>query len=165
MKVLENMYTFQDLVNDVHDFIANFDEGIDYGEGVDFLTSKTDEITELLDNQEFGNQRTRNIYEMLFGSNYMDDWEKGDEYIRGKVAQMKYWLENDAYNFFSDKSITSALGITDLGNNQLEWNITGKYDDLEAMVSDVAQVANISKDAAKMLIEAFASHGDIDFIK
>jgi len=58
LDILDNMYTFDDLVNEVHDFIANFDEGIDYGEGIDFLVDKITELEELTDNFEFGNERT-----------------------------------------------------------------------------------------------------------
>ena len=163
--VLDNMYTFEDLIDDVHNYLANFDEGIDYGEGVDFLKNKADELVELINNWEFGNQRTRNLYEMFFGTNYMDDWAKGDQYIRDQVAKMARWIENDAYGFFSDSGIMAGLGITQTGPNQLHWDITGQYNDIEDMVSKVAEVAGISQDAAKMLIEAFASHGDIEYIK
>ncbi len=83
------------------------------GEGVDFLAEKTKELQELINNFEFGNERTKNLYELLFGSgSYMTDWQQGEDIVRQNVERMSSWLENDALGFFSDDAIASALGIT-----------------------------------------------------
>ena len=163
LTILDNMYTFDDLVNEVHDFIANFDEGIDYGEGIDFLVDKITELEELTDNFEFGNERTQKLWKAFFGGNYVEDWEKGEDWMRGRIQQMKQWLDNDAYGFFSDKNIMSQLGISLVGDHELQWNIED-YGNLDNLVSSIQEAAGgISEEAAKMFLEAFASHGDIDF--
>ena len=162
LDALNHLYTFDSLVRDVHDFIANFDEGIDYGEGIDFLIDKTDELKGLLDNWEFGNQRSKNLYEMLFGTNYMDDWAKGDDYIKKRVTKMQNWLKNDGYNFFKD--LSGSLGIKDKGKGKIDWDLS-QFNDIEDLYTQVAKKAKISTDAAKMFIENFASHGDYKFNK
>ena len=162
LDILDNMYTFDDLVNEVHDYIANFDEGIDYGEGIDFLVDKITELEELTDNFEFGNERTQKLWKAFFGGNYVDDWEKGEDWMRGRIQQMKQWLDNDAYGFFSDKNVMDQLGITMTGDHELEWNIE-KYGTLNNLLEELTTNFGISEQAAKMFVEAFASHGDIDF--
>ena len=162
LDILDNMYTFDDLVNEVHDFIANFDEGIDYGEGIDFLVDKVTELEELTDNFEFGNERTQKLWKAFFGGNYVEDWEKGEDWMRGRIQQMKQWLDNDAYGFFSDKNVMDQLGITMTGDHELEWNIE-KYGTLNGLLEELTTNFGISEQAAKMFVEAFASHGDIDF--
>ena len=56
-----------DLIYDLHDHIANFNAGIDYGEGTDFIVEQTDALLELIDNYEFGNEQFKNIWIELFG--------------------------------------------------------------------------------------------------
>lgn len=162
LDLLENMYTFDDLVQDVHDFIANFDEGIDYGEGIDFLVDKIFELEELTDNFEFGNERTQKLWKAFFGGNYEEDWARGEDWMRGRIQQMKAWLDNDAYGFFSDKNVMDQLGINLAGDHELDWDIS-HYKDLNDLLDDLTNKFKISSEAAKMFVEAFASHGDQDF--
>jgi len=75
---------------------------------------------------------------------------------------MKQWLDNDAYGFFSDKNVMDQLGITMTGDHELEWNIE-KYGTLNNLLEELTTNFGISEQAAKMFVEAFASHGDIDF--
>ena len=126
------------------------------------IFDKTDELKGLLDNWEFGNQRSKNLYEMLFGTNYMDDWAKGDDYIKKRVTKMQNWLKNDGYNFFKD--LSGSLGIKDKGKGKIDWDLS-QFNDIEDLYTQVAKKAKISNDAAKMFIENFASHGDYKFNK
>jgi hypothetical protein len=54
-------------MNHLHEFIKNFDKGLDYGEASDFFTGLYEDALELIDNFEFGNPQLKNIYEAFFG--------------------------------------------------------------------------------------------------
>ena len=163
LEVLDNMYTFDDLVEDVHNFIQGFDEGTDYGEGIDFFSSKLEELAELVDNFEFGNERTKNLWEALFGKNYLDVWKnQGEEGIRNTIEQWTELLKNDAYGFFTSEGARTQLGIEDLGNGLLRWEGLSDYKDIQDAANDLVDKFNISKTLAETLIQQFASHGDID---
>ena len=163
LNVLDNAQTFGSIISDIHNLIANFDEGIDYGEGVDFLVDKIKELNELTENFEFGNQRTEKLWNLFFGQDYKQAWAQGEDYIRGRITQMQGWLDNDAYGFFSDTGIMSALGISSSGDHKLDWDLS-KYANYDALLNDIARVGgNLSTDAAKILLTQFASHGDLDF--
>jgi len=45
-----------DLILDLHDTIQNFNAGLDYGEGTDFVVSLSDQLLEMTENLEFGNE-------------------------------------------------------------------------------------------------------------
>ena len=163
LNVLDNAQTFSSIISDIHNLIANFDEGIDYGEGVDFLVDKIEELNELTENFEFGNQRTEKLWNLFFGQDYKEAWAQGEDYIRGRITQMQGWLDNDAYGFFSDTGIMSALGISSSGDHKLDWDLS-KYANYDALLNDIARAGgNLSTDAAKILLTQFASHGDLDF--
>lgn len=163
LNVLDNAQTFGSIISDIHNLIANFDEGIDYGEGVDFLIDKIEELNELTENFEFGNQRTEKLWNLFFGQDYKEAWAQGEDYIRGRITQMQGWLDNDAYGFFSDTGIMSALGISSSGDHKLDWDLS-KYANYDALLNDIARAGgNLSTDAAKILLTQFASHGDLDF--
>ena len=161
LKVLDNMYIFNDLVNDVHNTIANFDEGIDYGEGIDFLSDKIKELSELVANYEFGNERTAKLWELIFGGDYKEAWANGEDQMRTRIQEFMSWIENDAYGAFTSEK-ASELGIVKIAEGDLKWDLSG-YKDLNTVIDDVASKLKISTDAAKMFIEAFKSHGDLDF--
>jgi hypothetical protein len=155
LEVLDNMYTFDDLVEDVHNFIQGFDEGTDYGEGIDFFSSKLEELAELVDNFEFGNERTKNLWEALFGKNYLDVWKnnQGEEVIRNTIEQWTELLKNDAYGFFTSEGAHTQLGIEDLGDGLLRWEGLSDYKDIKAAADDLASKFNISDTLAKTLIQ------------
>lgn len=163
INVLENTYGLNDVIHDVQKTISDFDEGTDYGEGIDFLVSKGEELAELINNQEFGNQRTKNLYELFFGDgSYTRDLALGVDYIEKSVNLITGLLDNDAYNFFSNESVMEKLGITDLGNGLLDWDISGvtNYHELISNVQEsLSELGyNLSEDAARILLESFISH-------
>ena len=162
LSVLDNIYTLDDMVTDLHDFIKDFDEGTDYGEGVDFFSEKAENLQELIDNFEFGNERTKKLWNAFFGEDYQTAWEQGEDYVRRRVEQMRAWLENDAYGFFSDANVMEKLGITQVGDHQLHWDLKD-YESLEDLLDRLSKDFGITKDAARAFVEAFASHGDADF--
>jgi len=91
LEILETLpKTFDDVVSEVEDFIENFNEGTDFGEGLNFLGDEAEKALEYLNNNEFGNEPLINIYDMIFGEGAYDrayksfdgDLDKFKEYIK-----------------------------------------------------------------------------------
>ena len=163
IQTFEKTTSLKTILTDIQYVIQNFDAGIDAGEGLDFLSNKITELQELINNFEFGNDRTKNLYELFFGKGSYDEaWEQGEDVIRQNVQTMSKWLQNDGYGFFNDKDIAGALGITNLGNGILKWDLSDykSYDELIKHVQEVG--GGLSEEAAKMFIAGFKSHGEKD---
>jgi len=66
------------MLEEISNTIANFDPGRDYGEGSDFLVQQADNLLEFVSGYEFGNEQTRNIYDLFFGEGaydkFMSEW-------------------------------------------------------------------------------------------
>lgn len=159
LSVIDNTYTLRDVAEDVHSFIANFDEGLDFGEGVDFAQEKLKELQELINNFEYGNERTSKLWNAFFGEDYESAWARGEDYIKTHVQQLSKWVENDAYGFFSDANIMSALGITNQGGGQLDWDLSS-FKNVDDLIAKIERAGQVSREGAQILLESFAAHSD-----
>ena len=155
-----------DLIYELHETIANFDAGIDYGEGTDFVVDLTDQLLEMTENYEFGNQQFKNIYDQLFGKGaydeFMASWgQRGiDEFAaeaKARIEALKNWADEESYGFMlaSAQGLTGIEGISG-GPEEFVWDVgTKTTEELRKYVSDTL---GVSLDTAMALIEGAMAH-------
>lgn len=112
----ETLYTSNDLLNDVKNNIANFEEGLDATEGVDFWKKQTDAVKEFWEAENYGNPQAINILEKAFGKDYVDSFQGDDIIAAGEEMWKKLntWTSGEGYGFWEDlaNGVFSADGIT-----------------------------------------------------
>jgi len=59
---------------------------------------------------------------------------------------MSSWIESGGYEFFNDDTIAGLLGITNLGDYILDWDLTSykDFNDLISKVQEAAEVAGVT---------------------
>lgn len=164
LDALSSMEGFDFMLEDIANTIKNFDSGRDFGEGSDFLNTQADTLLELINGYEFGNEQTRNIYDLFFGpdayNQFMSDWgttgvEEYSELLKAKVNQFQDWVANNSYGFMEAFTNNTALGISKNGEFDFKWDSKGRT--TEELIKEVQKQAQISHEAAEMIIEGFAA--------
>ena len=159
---LNSLSSVNNLIDKVHNSIEDFDEGIDTGEGIDFLKERYEKIQEYADALEYGNDQAMGSLEYIFGENIFDGL-RGDELIKAfdqYAGKLKEWVAGDGYGFWQD-----------VGNGLI--NIPGikaTLDENEDVVLDIANMttdelvqaimkgANLTEEAASMFLTSYISH-------
>lgn len=112
----DSLYTSNDLLNNVKNNIANFEEGLDSTEGVDFWKKQADALKEFWEAKNYGNPQAINILEKAFGKDYVDSFQGDDIIAAGEDMWKKLntWTSGEGYGFWEDlaNNVFSADGIT-----------------------------------------------------
>ena len=105
LELLSSMTKATDVALEAHKIIENFDPGIDFGEGEDFMIENAEKAAEYMENQEWGNQQLQNYIKLAAGVDVWDatllkyngDVEATTKELSGIVTQFKDGL-NPAYD-------------------------------------------------------------------
>lgn len=159
---LNSLSSVNSLIDKVHNNIEKFDEGIDTGEGVDFLKGLSDKVKEYGDAFEYGNEQAVKALEYVFGDNIFDglSGEQYEEAFKQYSKKLEEWTAGDGYGFWQDV----ANGIIDIPG------IKASLDENKNIVLDIADMTTdeiveamakdnkMSEEAAGMLLTGFISH-------
>ena len=159
---LNSLSSVNSLIDKVHNNIEKFDEGIDTGEGVDFLKGLSEKVKEYGDALEYGNEQAVKALEYVFGDNIFDGLS-GDQYekaFKQYSKKLEEWTAGDGYGFWQDvaNGIINIPGIkASLDENK---NIVLDIVDMttDEIVEAMAKGNKMSKEAAGMLLTGFISH-------
>lgn len=103
---LEAMTSFgslEDVVSQVHDFIDNFDYGVDTGKPSEFMGGAYEKLSELIGNGEVGNTQIETTLSGIFGADKFEGIKTGEEYL-ARVNSMMEVLGNNSTNFYDSWS-------------------------------------------------------------
>lgn len=159
---LDSLNSVDNVVKKVHSDIENFDEGIDTGEGMDFLAERSEAIQEYINNLEFGNDQVMGSLEYIFGKDVFDGLSGDDliEQIKEKANTLKEWVAGDGYGFWEDV----ANGVINISG------IKASLDSDKNVVLDIADMTTDevvkalmgdnerTEEAARMLLTNYVSH-------
>ena len=67
LQLLSSLNRLEDASLEAHNFISNFDPGIDTGEGEDFIKNSAKAVQEFMDNNEWGNDQLQNYIKAAAG--------------------------------------------------------------------------------------------------
>ena len=159
---LNSLSSVNSLIDKVHNNIEKFDEGIDTGEGVDFLKGLSEKIKEYSDTLEYGNEQAVKSLEYVFGKNIFNGLS-GEPYVEAfeqYSKKLEEWTAGDGYGFWQDvaNGIINIPGIkASLDENK---NIVLDIADMttDEIVKAMAKGADMSEEAAGMLLTGFVSH-------
>lgn len=159
---LNSLSSVNSLIDKVHNNIEKFDEGIDTGEGVDFLKGLSEKIKEYSDTLEYGNEQAVKSLEYVFGKNIFNELS-GEPYVEAfeqYSKKLEEWTAGDGYGFWQDvaNGIINIPGIkASLDENK---NIVLDIADMttDEIVKAMAKGADMSEEAAGMLLTGFVSH-------
>lgn len=73
LELLSSMNRLGDAALEAHEIISNFDPGIDFGEGEDFVKENAEKAKEYYNNNEWGNQQLQNYIKLAAGT---DRWNE-----------------------------------------------------------------------------------------
>lgn len=153
----ETLYTSNDLLNDVKNNIANFEEGLDATEGVDFWKKQTDAVKEFWEAENYGNPQAINILEKAFGKDYVDSFQGDDIIAAGEEMWKKLntWTSGEGYGFWEDlaNGVFSADGIT----ATIEENGDIILDTANKTTQEIIATLAKSSGASEELIQSFWS--------
>ena len=159
---LNSLSSVNSLIDKVHNNIENFDEGIDTGEGVDFLKGLSEKVKEYSDAFEYGNEQAIKALEYVFGDNIFNELsgEQYEEAFKQYSKKLEEWTAGDGYGFWQDvaNGIINIPGIkASLDENK---NIVLDIADMttDEIVEAMAKDNKMSKEAAGMLLTGFVSH-------
>ena len=166
---MDETTTFQSIVEKLHKYIEDWEDGIDYGEGIDFFAERYEELHDLVENFEFGNPKTQNLWNAIFGSDYMDVWRNsGEDEMRRQIELFADWIDNDAHGYFTDAEVAAEIGLEIQSNGNVSWpdfenDVFKNWDEVIAKVKQGASARGVelSDEACMAIIEAWVSHGDI----
>ena len=155
-----------DLLWDLHDTIQNFNAGLDYGEGTDFIVNLTDQLLEMTENYEFGNQQYKNIYTQLFGPEAYNEFmskygtmgiEDFTAMAKAQIERLKDWADEESYGFMmaSAQGLNGIQGISG-GPDNFTWDIGTKT--VDQLRDYVAKTLGVSIDTAMGLVEGAMAH-------
>lgn len=159
---LNSLSSVNSLIDKVHNNIEKFDEGIDTGEGVDFLKGLSEKVKEYGDAFEYGNEQAVKALEYVFGKNIFNGLS-GEPYVEAfeqYSKKLEEWTAGDGYGFWQDvaNGIINIPGIkASLDENK---NIVLDIADMttDEIVEAMAKDNKMSEEAAGMLLTGFISH-------
>lgn len=153
----DSLYTSNDLLNDVKNNIANFEEGLDATEGVDFWKKQADAVKEFWEAENYGNPQAINILEKAFGKDYVDSFQGDDIIAAGEEMWKKLnaWTSGEGYGFWEDlaNGVFNADGIT----ATIEENGDIILDTANKTTQEIIATLAKSSGASEELIQSFWS--------
>lgn len=96
LQLVSSLNKVADVALEAHNIVENFDPGIDYGEGEDFMIENAKKVKEYMDNGEWGNQQLQNYIKMAAGQ---ERWDKALARHKGNLAETARDLQHYATDF------------------------------------------------------------------
>ena len=150
--------------------LAKFDKGLDYGEGSEFFSNLSEELNELINGYEFGNERLIKLYDEFAGEGsyqalidkyWHDDPEAFAKIIQSRVDAMRDAIENNSYGFMDTFAGNKNLGISRINGSKydFQWDTQGRtYDEMIKAIQDEWKAKNgytIGEDYAEAILQGF----------
>ena len=150
--------------------LAKFDKGLDYGEGSEFFSNLSEELNELINGYEFGNERLIKLYDEFAGEGsyqalidkyWHDDPEAFAKIIQSRVDAMRGAIENNSYGFMDTFAGNKNLGISRINGSKydFQWDTQGRtYDEMIKAIQDEWKARNgytIGEDYAEAILQGF----------
>lgn len=184
LQLVSSLNRAKDVALEAHNIVQNFDPGVDYGEGEDFMVENAKKVKEYMDNNEWGNEQLQNYIKMAAGQ---DRWNDTLKDYKGDLEATTEALQHYATDFAEGTAnvwdkFTKRIGADgDTFNKNLKnikdenlrgrfRNVTfdwGKDDTLEIELGDLntkefeeylQKVGGLSEDYAKLMIQNLVNY-------
>ena len=161
--------TFEEELSGLHEWMSEFDPGLDSGEGIEFFNDMNDKVKELIDGMEYGNPQLENYLEAFFGEDVLKGFT-GDALItRVKALQkeMEILTSGDGYGFWERYAKAGYTGSNDFATQFIEDGeliIDVGKNTTEQMISMIQEMQKaetglaISREAAAAILFAGTTH-------
>lgn len=158
----DSLYTSNDLLNDVKNNIANFEEGLDSTEGVDFWKKQTDALKEFWEAENYGNPQAINILEKAFGKDYVDSFQGDDIIAAGEDMWKKLntWTSGEGYGFWEDlaNNVFSADGITATIEENGDILLDTANKTTQEIIAALAKGSGLTEEVVQSLWSGYLTH-------
>lgn len=165
--------SFESMVDDVTSWIEDFDEGTDFKTGTEHITSELESLKEYVENWEFGNEPTENIYDHIFGKgqykkllkDYVNDTKTDFAGLEQELTQqIEHWsslAENEGLGgiqkALSSGQVKGLSQIAGTGGEFFKWDLT-QYTSTVDAIQDVAGALGVGQEAAEAFILSWQTH-------
>ena len=165
--------SFETMIDDVNSWIEDFDEGTDLKSGTEHIVSELESLQKYVENWEFGNEPTANIYDHIFGKDaykkllaqYVNDTKTDFQGLEKELTgQIEYWsgLAENAGLGGIKKALASGKvsGLSQIageGGEFFKWDLTDFTSTTDAITA-VADALGVSKEAAEAFILSWQTH-------
>lgn len=141
--LLQNFDSFSDKMEGLHNFISEFNPGLDYGEGVDWIGKTKETLDEFAKNYEFANEQFINYFSAIFGR---------DTYEQMAAQMQKAGSAAEVTKIYNAYSQLMAAMSNDSG--RAWWQQTLSGDNLKALQNEIDGFsAEVSKNGTKMSMD------------
>lgn len=158
----DSLYTSNDLLNDVKNNIANFEEGLDSTEGVDFWKKQTDALKEFWEAENYGNPQAINILEKAFRKDYVDSFQGDDIIAAGEDMWKKLntWTSGEGYGFWEDlaNNVFSADGITATIEENGDILLDTANKTTQEIIAALAKGSGLTEEVVQSLWSGYLTH-------
>lgn len=158
----DSLYTSNDLLNDVKNNIANFEEGLDSTEGVDFWKKQTDALKEFWEAENYGNPQAINILEKAFGKDYVDSFQGDDIIAAGEDMWKKLntWTSGEGYGFWEDlaNNVFNADGITATIEENGDILLDTANKTTQEIITALAKGSGLTEEVVQSLWSGYLTH-------
>lgn len=158
----DSLYTSNDLLNDVKNNIANFEEGLDSTEGVDFWKKQTDALKEFWEAENYGNPQAINILEKAFGKDYVDSFQGDDIIAAGEDMWKKLstWTSGEGYGFWEDlaNNVFNADGITATIEENGDILLDTANKTTQEIIAALAKGSGLTEEVVQSLWSGYLTH-------
>ena len=142
-ELLQNFDSFSDKMEGLHNFISEFNPGLDYGEGVDWIGKTKETLDEFAKNYEFANEQFINYFSAIFGR---------DTYEQMAAQMQKAGSAAEVTKIYNAYSQLMAAMSDDSG--RAWWQQTLSGDNLKALQNEIDGFsAEVSKNGTKMSMD------------
>ena len=165
--------SFESMIDDVTSWIEDFDEGTDLKTGTEHITSELDNLKKYVENWEFGNEPTENIYDHIFGKgkykellkDYVNDTKTDFANLEKTLTQqIEHWsslAENEGLGgiqkALSSGQVKGLSQIAGTGGEFFKWDLK-QYTSTVDAIQDVANALGVGKEAAEAFILSWQTH-------
>lgn len=142
-ELLQNFDSFSDKMEGLHNFISEFNPGLDYGEGIDWIGKTKETLDEFAKNYEFANEQFINYFSAIFGR---------DTYEQMAAQMQKAGSAAEVTKIYNAYSQLMAAMSDDSG--RAWWQQTLSGDNLKALRNEIDGFsAEVSKNGTKMSMD------------
>ena len=165
--------SFESMIDDVTSWIEDFNEGTDLKVGTEHITSELDNLKKYVENWEFGNEPTENIYDHIFGKgkykdllkDYVSDTKTDFVGLEQELTrQIEHWsslAENEGLGgiqkALSSGQVKGLSQIAGEGGEFFKWDLT-QYTSTADAITNVASALGVGQEAAEAFILSWQTH-------
>ena len=161
--------SFEELMENVSEWIEDFDAGTDLKEGSEHIIDELGKLQEYVSNWEFGNEPTENIYEHIFGDSYGSydeivasfdhNFDGLEKFLTQRITELSDWAENAGLGGIQTAVERGITGLKQLDAEGLffEWNLES-FNTTNDAIKEVADALQITQEAAESFILSWQTH-------